>query len=178
MRTRLALAMPVALLFGAAGAASGAADAVDGTITVTPIVAVSLELAPTFYAFGAVDVGQSTHSLEMQGLHNIGTVGVSMRKKIQAEPADWKAGASAGVDTYVLYATTTTASEPPPHAAFTASTKFLDGNQENGLGDSGGDDSILPLLGSTTIWYRLDMPAGVSRQGAQTITVRYTGTAQ
>ena len=40
-----------------------AANTVDGSITVTPVAAVSLTLTTTFYAFGSVDVNTSTKSL-------------------------------------------------------------------------------------------------------------------
>lgn len=150
----------------------------DGTLTVTPVAAVSLELAPTTYAFGSVDVGKSTHSLSMQGLHNIGTVGVTMQKNIETEPDGWTAGDAAGTNVYVLYAATTTLGTPPDTSVFVENTKFQAAKGVNGLNDGTAGDGLLPLLGNTTIWYRLDMPLASSSQAQRTITVRYTGTAQ
>ncbi|MDD5657479.1 MAG: hypothetical protein PHF00_09535 [Elusimicrobia bacterium] len=175
---RIILAVSALLCGGSLWAADPGTT--DGTLTVTPVVSVSLELAPTTYAFGSVDVGKSTHSLSMQGLHNIGTVGVTMQKSIQIEPSGWTAGDAAGTNVYVLYAATTTLAAPPDTSLFTSNsaTKFLPAGGLNGLNDGTAGNGALPLAGSTTIWYRLDMPLASSSQAQRTITVRYTGTAQ
>jgi hypothetical protein len=155
-----------------------AGNPVDGTLTVTPVATVSLDLAPTFYAFGTVALSVSTRSMTMQGLHNVGTVGVTMDKRIRGQ-GTWTAGTAVGADQFILYAATSTAATPPVDTVFTTNARFGALNAVSGLNDgSGATNGALPLLSNTTIWYRLDMPSSVSSQTPQTITVRYTGTAQ
>ena len=169
----------LALALAWASGARAVQNTVDGTLTVTPVASVSLELAPTYYAFGQVGLTESTHSLTMQGLHNMGTVGVVMQKKIAEEPSGWTAGTDAAPNVYVLYAATTTAAVPPDTSVFTSqsATKFATGLGNNVLDEGDGDTGPLPLGGSTTIWYRLDMPTASADQTPRTIKVTYTGTA-
>jgi hypothetical protein len=155
-----------------------AANAVDGTITVTPVAAVSLALAPTTYAFGSVGVAISTVSISSITLSNVGSVAATVDKQIQTQsaPAGWTAGNSAGADTYVLYVATSTF-QPNPGDFITAAHRF--GAQANvtNLNGLGGNQPTLAPADVADLWFRLDMPTTVTTQAARTITVRFTGTA-
>jgi hypothetical protein len=168
-----------ALLASVAGLGKAwAVDYTDGTITVTPVASVSLNLSPSSYAFGNLDVNTSSNSATALNLSNTGNVSVTAAKVIQSNPADWTAVISTGaVDQYTLYCAT--AAARVPLAGFGAGTKFGAAANSSALTASDGVTSpVIPVAGSVDLWFRLDMPVSVSLQAPETITVRFTATAQ
>jgi len=157
-------------------AAAQQANSIDGTITVTPVASVMLQLSPTFYAFGNVDVNTTTNSITALVLSSTGTVGATMQKHVLTEPTGWTAAATAAANVYVLHATAQTTN--PGGAALDAATKFLATNGLNPLTDNAAVTTALAYNGTVSLWYRLVMPTATTSQAARTITVRYTGTAQ
>ena len=152
-------------------------NSIDGTVTVTPVAAVMLQLSPTFYAFGSVDVNTTTNSITALVLSSTGTVGATMQKNVLTEPAGWTAQAAAGANQYVLHAIAQ-ASVPGAAASLDNATKFLTASALNNLTNAAAAQTTLAYNGTTNLWYRLDMPTATTSQAARTITVRYTGTAQ
>jgi hypothetical protein len=179
-RKRLAVAvMAVGLWTGGAWAAT---TSIDATVTVTPVAALSLAIAPTTYAFGPLNVGAAasiaTSSLT---LRNSGTVSLTMTKAITTEssPAGWTAGGSAGPNQYVLEVTTAAAQAVT--ADFSAGTLLTTGAGNNLVPASGAQVTLLPQSGggfySTDMWFRLTMPTSVVDQTAREIKVTFTGTS-
>ena len=167
----------VALLVLVSGKAR-AVDYFDGTITVTPVCSVSLNLSPDTYAFGNLDVNSSSNSATALNLSNTGNVNVSVAKVIQTNPANWTAVASTGtVDQYTLYCAT--AASRIALTEFGTGTKFGAQANSSALTAANGVSSpAIAVAGNVDLWFRLDMPTSVSLQAAQTITVRFTATAQ
>ena len=157
-------------------AAAQQVNSIDGTITVTPVASVMLQLSPTFYAFGNVDVNTTTNSITALVLSSTGTVGATMQKHVLTEPSGWTAAAAAAANVYVLHATAQATN--PGGAALDAATKFLAANALSNLTDNSTTQTALSASGTVNLWYRLVMPTATTTQAARTITVRYTGTAQ
>jgi len=155
----------------------------DATITITPVANVSLSVSPTTYAFGTLDISASSNSASAVSLTNNGQVDVSVTKQItnQSNPAGWTAGASAALDTYVLYVATST-TRPGVSDFTTGAHAFGALSNVTSLEGLGGGNPIVTnpagILPSVNLWFRLDMPTTVSSQIAREITVRFTGTAQ
>ena len=166
------------LHFAVSAHASGSDDL---TITVTPIVTVSLTLNTTTYDFGNIDVNSSTQSATALSISNDGDVTVSIDKQIsnQSNPIGWTAGSVASMDTYVLYCAT--ASVRPLLSDFSAATIFGAQGQDSALTGLTGITPLIPPFGAdatTDLWFRLDMPSGVSDLTSKNITVRFTGVAR
>ena len=180
MKTKIGKHLGLAALLAAAlgTGRAWAADYIDGTITVTPVAGVSLDLSPSSYAFGSLDVNTSSNSATALTLSNTGNVNVTASKVIQADPADWTAAVSTGtIDQYTLYCATGAARVEL--AEFGAGTKFgAVGNSSALTGYDGVSAPVIPVAGSADLWFRLDMPVTVSQQTPQTITVRFTAAAQ
>ncbi len=177
-RKRMKYLALAALLCAALQSPCLAVDYADGTITVTPVASVSLNLSPSSYAFGSLDVASSSNSATALTLSNSGNVNVSVTKAIQANPADWVAVASTGtIDSYTLYCAT--GSSRVGLAAFGSGTKFgALANSSALTAQDGLSSPVLPVAGSVDLWFRLDMPASISNQSAKTITVRFSAAAQ
>ena len=169
-------ALAVAVVLGEMASAQSA-NSIDGTITVTPVASVMLQLSPTFYAFGSVDINTSTNSTSALVLTSTGTVGVTMQKKVLTEPSGWAAGSAAGINTYVLHAIAQT-TVPGASVSLDASTKFDASNALSNLTDNAAAAISLTATGTVNLWYRLVMPTKTTSQATKTITLRYTGTAQ
>jgi len=153
----------------------------DATITVTPIVDVSLSISPTTYAFGTLAVNTSSVTATRLTLSNNGTVDASLDKRIQSDPADWVADTSSTTPNhYVLYVATATTR--PAVTDFTAADhRFGAVANVSALKGLNGVSPIVTAGGalpSVDLWFRLDMPTAVTTSAAQTITVRFTGTGQ
>ena len=178
MKTRTLRYLGLAALLAFVSGKAWAVDYFDGTITVTPVADVSLNLSPSSYAFGNLDVNSSSNSATALNLSNTSNVNVSVAKVIQTNPANWTATASTGtIDQYTLYCAT--AASRIALAEFGPGTKF--GAQANSSALTAADGVSSPVIsvaGGVDLWFRLDMPASVSLQAAQTITVRFTATAQ
>jgi len=178
--------LKVALLSVALGMGVGKSGAtntpVDATITVTPIVNVSLAISPTTYAFGALAVNSSSVTATRLTLSNNGDVDATVDKRIQSDPANWIGDVSTTTPNhYILYVATATTR--PNSTDFTTANHRL-GAVANvtalkGLG--GGSPIVTTAAGSlpsVDLWFRLDMPVSVTTAASQTITVRFTGTGQ
>ena len=155
---------------------------IDATITVTPVANVSLAIAPTTYAYGALVVNTSSITATSLVLSNSGDVNVKVDKRIttQSNPAGWTADTSKSTDRYVLWVTTATLM--PAAGEFTAGTQLgLTGAITN-LTGAAGTQPVVTVAGgalpSVNLWFKLDMPTKVSSQVGREITVRFTGTAQ
>ena len=154
----------------------------DGTITVTPLANVSLALAPTTYAYGQLAVNISSVSATALTLSNNGDVDVTVDKRIQSDGANWIGDTSnATPNHYVLYVATSVAR--PVVGDFTAADhRFGAVSNVSNLKGSGGGSPLFTTSGGATpsadLWFRLDTPQTITTAAAQTITVRFTGTAQ
>ena len=188
MNTRIkqylvAVGVMVALAGSKAWAVTGT---VDGTITVTPIVTVSLSLSPTTYAYGQLAVNTSSVSASALTLSNAGSVGVSLTKAISANPANWVADTSSTTaNHFILYVATSTARPAVSDFIVANPTDYTSmfgalNNSSSLLGITGNSQNLDPAGGSVpneSLWFRLDMPTGVTTSAGQTIKVTFTGTA-
>ncbi len=165
---------------------AGAANPEDGTITVTPVATVNLSLSPTTYAFGPLDVGVTTVTASALNLSNIGSVDVTVSKRIWTEsnPAGWSAATIASPNnapnTYALFVAT--AAARPASGAFSVASHLFDGTSANPLRGLGGTAPVITTSGgalpNVDLWFRLDLPTSVVDGTAREITVRFTGAAQ
>jgi hypothetical protein len=177
--------MAFAIAFVAAAAGNANANSVDATITVTPVANVSMALTPSSYNFGNLDVNTSSVSAVAMALSNTGDVDISVTKQIPNDSGVFVADVSSTTaNHYVLYVATST--NRPASSAFVAANHRIgkaiaNTGAASGLtGLGGGTPSITTsggALPSVDLWYRLDMPTTVTTTAAQTITVRFTGTA-
>ena len=179
-----AVGVTLAVLTGLAGSkAYAATGTVDATITVTPVSAVSLAIAPTTYAYGQLDVNTSSVSATALRLTNNSLNSVTIEKHIETEssPAGWTASvAAAGSDQYMLLVATaaarplTTAFENGRHAMAVGSA-----NKDPLYGASGaGPTPTLAASGDfVDLWFKLVMPTDVTNVLAREIKVQFTGTA-
>ena len=154
----------------------------DATITVTPIVNVSLAISPTTYAFGALAVNTSSVTATKLTLSNNGDVDATVDKRVQSDPANWIADVSSTTPNhYVLFVATAT-TRPAVTDFTTANHRFGLVSAATALKGLGGGSPIVTTsagtLPSVDLWFRLDMPMQVTTAAAQTITVRFTGTGQ
>lgn len=155
---------------------------VDASITVTPIVNVSLAISPTTYAYGQLAVNTSSVAATALALSNNGEVDVTVDKRIQTDPANWIADtANTVTNHYVLYVATA-ATRPVVGDFSTANHRFGAVSNVSTLKGLGGSTPVVTTSGgalpSVNLWFRLDTPQTVTTSAAQTITVRFTGTAQ
>lgn len=180
MKRKMMKYLAIAALLGPASGPprAWAVNYADGTITVTPVASVSLNLSPSSYAFGSLDVNSSSNSATALTLSNAGNVNVTVTKSIQANPADWVAVASTGtIDTYTLYCAT--GASRVALGGFGAGAKFgALANSSALTAPDGITASVIPVAGGVDLWFRLDMPASISYQSTKTITVRFTAAAQ
>ena len=159
-----------------------AASTVDATITVTPIVSVSLAISPTTYAFGALAVNTSSVAATRLMLSNNGDVDVTVTKQVQTDPANWVADVSSTTPNHYVLFVATSVARPAVADFSTANHRFgalANSSALKGLGT--GTPTITTSGGSlpsVDLWFRLDMPTQVTTSAAQTITVRFTGTGQ
>jgi hypothetical protein len=160
---------------------------VDGTITVTPQVTVSLSLSPTTYAFGILPVSSSAVSVSSLTLSNTGSVSVALTKAISANPANWVADTSSmTANHFILYVATATTQPKVSDFIVTGPTDYTSmfgalNNSSALLGITGGSQNLDPAGGanpSEALWFRLDTPVSVTTAAGQTIKVTFTGTAQ
>ena len=169
----IALGLCALVMTLAAGRAS-ADDHADGTISVTPVAALSITVGGNIALGSSVDVGASTYSVAGQALSNLSLVGVKVKGQITGT-SGWTADATTqGYNTYVLKALAAAAA--PDHATLDAVTALsssaagaITGAQALGAAGQSGD--------TTNIWYKLAMPTGVSSMIERTITITYTAEA-
>ena len=170
-----------ALIVGMCSAGSWAyTPSTDATITVTPIVDVSLSISPTTYAFGALAVNTSSVTAVGLSLSNDGTIDATVDKRIQSDPADWVADTSSTTPNhYVLYVATST-TRPALTDFNSVDHQFGAVANVTPVKGIGGGSPIVTTVGGAVptlaMWFRLDMPTQVTTAAAQTITVRFTGT--
>jgi hypothetical protein len=155
--------------------------ATDATITVTPIVDVSLSISPTTYAFGALAVNSSSVTATALTLSNNGTVDATVDKRVAVDPVDWTADTSTTTaNHFVLYVATST-TRPSVTDFSNANHRFGPVANVTPLRGLGGSSPVITTGGalpSVNLWFRLDMPTAVTTSAPQTITVRFTGTGQ
>jgi hypothetical protein len=163
----------------------------DGTITVTPRVAISLTLAPTTYAFGELDVNTSSVSAVGMLLTNEGDVATRITKQIPSNPGLWVADTSSATANHYILSVATSSVRPNVDES-----QFSDTGTVHRFGtavSAGGSDTALRGLGggagnvdldadggaapSALLWYRLQMPTAVTSTTGQEIVIRFTGTA-
>jgi hypothetical protein len=184
MKNQLKWGLAAAVMVGLGSPGAWAyTPSTDATITITPIVDVSLSVSPTTYAFGSLAVNTSSVTATSLVVTNDGNIDATIAKQIQSNSADWIADTSSTTaNHFVLYVATSTTR--PAMTDFT-NTDHRFGAVANvtplkGLGGSSpivtaGGGSASPAL---ALWFRLDMPMQVTTSAAQTITVRFTGTGQ
>jgi hypothetical protein len=163
----------VAVLVGVLGSRAWALNTpADATITVTPVVDVSLAISPTTYAFGLLDVNTSSVSATALALSNNGDVNVTVDKRIQTDPANWIADTSSTTaNHYVLFVTTAVA-RPAQTDFTTGAHRFGAVSNVTNLNGVGGSQPVITTSGgalpSVNLWFRLDMPTQVTTSAAQT----------
>ena len=170
--------MVVGLMGMMAGTAMAATDSANINLLVTPVVATSLIVSPTWYDFGNVAVKTSTGSATAITITNDGSVAITVDKAVWTD-GDWDITKSSSVqDGFFLWAMTN--ASVPSHTAFETAlssfTKTLQGH--NTLRDSSAAGVTMNPSGTESLWFRLDMPASVSNTNEQTIHVRLRGTSQ
>ena len=185
-RNRWKLALLGIGMLGLASTRAWAATstAAYATITVTPAADVSLDIVgTTTYAYGILDVSAvsvSSVSASKITLRNNGQVDVKVDKRITNQ-GTWTAGAAGGANTFALYASTSVARPSIADFALTGPSLFGALNADSQLTGVLGTQPVLATSGGTQtvdMWFRLDMPTSVTDQTGQTITMRFTGTAQ
>ena len=177
---RLGVAVGVGLMTLIIGRAEAGTGTIDGTITVTPLATVMLQLSPTYYSYGTlpVGVGQSSITANFLTLSNTGQVNVTMQKQVTAG-GGWTPSTAVSTDTFVLWVTT--ANAMPAAAEFTAATQFGALSNNTNLTAAGGTQITLTTdatLPSVKLWFKLDMPTQVTTSSSRLISVRFTGTGQ
>jgi hypothetical protein len=177
MKWTLALA---AVVVGFLGSKAMAADNVDASITVTPVATVSLSITPTTYAYGNIETSSQAVATSSLTLTNAGQVNVTVSKRVDIEAANWTVNTAPGANQYALYVATSTFM--PAAADYVANDhRFGAVGVGSPLRGLGGTTTALTTSGAASIadlWFRLDTPTTVTTQAPQTITVKFTGTAQ
>jgi len=161
----------VGLMAGVAMATS--TDSADINLLVTPIVRCDLNVSPTYYNFGNVQVKKSTCSVTALVLTNAGDVGITIDKTVWTDDAWDITKSSTSQDGFDLWAMAQTLA--PGQAAYTTSESSFN---ESGL-------TVMNALTYNTkvrvdmsptdtanLWFRLDMPRFVTSDVQRTIHVR------
>jgi hypothetical protein len=183
---KLLLAVLVAGLLGLAAGNAMAATSTDSAnidLLVTPVVIVDLNVTPTYYNFGNIDLQTSTMSLTALTLSNAGNVGFKIEKAVWANGADWDITKSStqtnGFDLWAMV----NASKPTLLSEFAAASAGFNeagtgsDTYMNALKDSGGVQVNMSPTQTQNMWFRLDMPKYVTKEAQQTIKVRLKATA-
>jgi len=175
---KLLLAVLVAGLLGLAGGnlmAATSTDSANINLLVTPIVAVDLNVSPTYYDFGNVMVKTSTCSVTALTLTNAGTVGFSVDKAVWDDGTDWEITKSSteqnGFDLWAMVKATQAGMADYTTAADYKMNKVVGSGGLNNLKDGGTLVTMDPLA-TRNLWFRLDMPTSVGNMNQQTIKVR------
>src|ERR1035437_6522526 len=135
---------------------------IDATITVTPVANVSLAIAPTTYAYGALLVSASSITATALVLSNSGDVDVKVDKRIttQSNPLGWTAGTTQSTDHYVLWVTTATLM--PAAGEFTAATQFGLVNAVTNLTGAAATQPVINVAGGGlaggNLWFKMGLP--------------------
>lgn len=153
----------------------------DVDVYVTPIVTEALTASPTYYNFGSLSVGTSSNSATALNLENTGQVGISLEKSVEAD-SDWDITLSStvtdGFDFWAQAPSTTTAR--PGLSGFTGNHQFDESALDayNILTDDGGTQVNLNVDEQASLWFRIDMPAGVTTGAQQRIDVKLKAIGQ
>jgi hypothetical protein len=164
---------------------------IDGTITVTPVANVSLQLSPTTYAFGELDVNTSSVTGTALTLSNTGNIAARITKQIPTDGGLWVADVSSTTPNHYILSVATSSFAPNADGSQFSETgtvhrfgpAFDNGGADTALrGLQGGGANVdLDAAGgaapSAQLWFKLDMPVSVTSTAGQEILVRFTGTA-
>ena len=181
---KLVVGLMVIGLVGMMGLPAMAAttDSANVSLLVTPVVKVDLDVSPTYYNFGFVDVMTSTASITALTLTNAGEVGLNIDKTVW-DDAEWRIDYSSTTqDGFDLWAMTK--NSQPGLATFDseANYKFTKGTGESNFSDLFSHDTAadedLDSEETAELWFRLDMPVFVTNTNQQTIHVRLRGFAK
>lgn len=188
MSRRIIIGLVVVVLLGGV---AFAATTDDVTLTVTPGgVGVTITATPNSYAFGTVNLSLSSASVTGILLSNTGTVGAAMDKKVQditSAGTAWSLAVATGASNKtVLWCFSqetlasiadfgTVGSYDSSKASFVVAAVPT---AYNALKDSSGNAVTINAGKGATTWYRIDVPNTVSASDAQSIVVRFLGTAQ
>jgi hypothetical protein len=195
MNTRLKsyAVMTAVAVMGLVGSKAWAANTgyIDGTITVTPVANVSLNLAPTTYAFGNLDVNTSSVSAIPLVLSNTGNIAARITKQIPSDTGLWVADVSSTTPNHYILSVATSSFAPDANGLQFSNTGTVhrfgaavaNGGSNTSLRGLAGaaTDVDLDAMGGaaddTSLWFRLEMPVSVTSTAGQEILVRFTGTA-
>ena len=172
MSKRILIGMMV-MVFGFAGLYAGEAFE-DIDVYVTPIVTEALTASPTYYNFGSLDIGTSSNSVTALTLENTGQVGINIEKCVDDDGAWDVTASSTATNGFDFWAQCKTAR--PALADYTSGNTH-DFNETaldtyNNLTDDAGTQVSLGVDATASLWFRIDMPAGVTTSDQQRIDVK------
>ena len=154
-------------------------DSANVSLIVTPVVKVDLNVSPTYYNFGFVDVLTSTASITSLTLTNAGDVGINIDKTVW-DDAEWRIDYSSTTqDGFGLWAMTD--DNQPGQSNYTTVNGHEFDNEIgtfSNLTELGGGDESMDPSDTESIWFRLDMPDNVGNTNQQTIHIRLRGYQQ
>ncbi len=171
--------MVVGLVGVMVGTGEAATDPAKIDLYVTPIVATSLTVNPTYYNFGSVAVGVSTGSTSALTITNNGSIDVTIEKEVNADD-DWDITLSSTTkDGFILWAMVS--DNQPNHAAFVtgeSSFSIAGLNQLNDLTDTTATQVSMSKDETNNLWFRLDMPDSSSTGTEKKLQIRLKATSQ
>lgn len=148
-------------------------DSANVNLYVTPVVVVDLNVSPTYYDFGFVDVETSTASVTALTLTNDGDVGINIDKTVWDDGAWYINLSTTTQDGFDLWALTN--ATQLGHDSYIGGHAFSETKQDGGftrLTNLGGTDEDLDPEETANLWFRLDMPRYVTTINQQTIHIR------
>ena len=182
MKKLILVMMVVGLAGMLAGTVRGAStDSADINLLVTPVITVTLNVSPTYYDFGNVDVQITTCSITALTLSNDGTVGILLEKAVWNDD-DWDIEKSSTVqDGFDMWAMTK--ETQPGQSEYTdPNDKFvkllLDAGYNELYNRTDGQQEDLDSEETKDLWFRLDMPKYVTNTDQKTIQVRIKATSK
>ena len=173
-------ALAAAALFAAAAYAQESHQA-DVSVTVTPgEVELVLTAVDPSYDFDIVDLGSSSHSITGVVLRNDSATSVDLEKSIESiSDENWDlVYGSLDADEVSLWCMSSV--EKPDTGLWdtvTASTFSAVGDY-NPLVDTDDEQVRLGLSGTTTTWYKIQMPPQTTDMGQKEFNVRFQATTQ
>ena len=183
MRKLIIGMMVVGLVGMMAGGVQGAStDAADINLFITPIVTVILDVSPTYYDFGSVEMETSTKTLNALAMTNDGNVGFTVEKAVW-DDGGWDVTASStttdGFDLWAMVNNT----QPTLANFVTAVSSFNEsgtGNDTymNALTDITPAQVEMSPTDTENLWFRIDMPQYVTTEAQQKIQVRLKATSK
>ena len=184
---KLLLAVLVAGLLGMAGGnlmAATSTDSANINLLVTPVYTVDLNVNPTYYNFGNVNVQVTTCSVAALTLSNNGTIGFKVDKAVWDDGVDWEITKSSteqnGFDLWAMVQAAAPGKTDYDNATNYKFTKVVGESGFTNLIDKDASATQVNMDPTFTenLWFRLDMPKYVENVNQQTIKIRLRATAK